>query len=85
MLKKFLIISLIAITSNSYSQIPVGKWRDHFSYRKVICLADAGNIIYAAGENAVFSYDKTEGTIKKLNKINGYSDSEIRIHFGRYV
>ncbi|NOZ34679.1 MAG: hypothetical protein GXO80_05205 [Chlorobi bacterium] len=78
MLKKFLIISLIAITSNSYSQIPVGKWRDHFSYRKAICLADAGEKIYVATENAVFSYDKTEGTIEKLTKITGYSDAEIQ-------
>ncbi len=78
MLKKILIFFLVLITSYAYSQIPVGKWRDHFSYKKAIYTADAGNKIYIAGEVAVWSYDKAEGTIEKLSKIQGYSDAEIQ-------
>jgi len=78
MLKNILILLFIFINLISYSQIPVGKWRDHFSYKKTTCLADAGEKIYIASENAVFSYDINEGTVAKLNKTNGYSDSEIQ-------
>jgi hypothetical protein len=61
-----------------FSQIPVGEWRDHFSYHKTFSVADAGDKIYAASELALFSYDKTEGRIEKLNKINGLTDAGIQ-------
>lgn len=77
-IKYFFTLSFILFFFNSQSQIAVGTWRDHFSYKKTTCLADAGNKIYVAGENAVFSYDKTEGTIEKLNKVAGFSDAEIQ-------
>ncbi len=77
-IKYFLILIFSVLFLNSQSQIAVGKWRDHFSYKKATCLADAGNKVYIAGENAVFSYDKEEGTIEKLTKIEGFSDAEIQ-------
>lgn len=73
-----LFIFLFIFSSFSiYSQIPVGKWRDHFSYKEVHSIADAGDIIYAASELALFSFDKDEGSIEKLSKVNGLSDSGI--------
>ncbi len=77
-MKYFLSLIFSVLFLNSQSQIAVGKWRDHFSYKKTTCLADAGNKVYIAGENAVFSYDKVDGTIEKLTKIQGFSDAEIQ-------
>lgn len=65
------------ININAFAQIPVGKWRDHFSYNKTHCLADAGNKVYVAAELAVFSYDKEESYTEKLSKANGLTDSGI--------
>lgn len=78
MIKQSILILLFLFPSYIFSQIPIGKWRDHFSYKKATILADAGNKIFVAGENAVFSYDINEGTVERLNKIKGYSDSEIQ-------
>lgn len=76
--KYFFTLSFILFFFNSQSQIAVGKWRDHFCYKKATCLTNAGDKIYVAGENAVFSYDKTDGTIERLNKVAGFSDAEIQ-------
>jgi len=76
-LKLFLILPFVFFQFITDAQIPVGKWREHFSYKEVHCLADAGNKIYAASELAVFSYHKNEGTIEKLSKVNGLSDAGI--------
>lgn len=69
----FLIISF-----TSFSQIEVGSWREHFSYNNAITLTDAGGKIYVAGELGIFSYDKEDGFIETLSKVNGLSDSEIQ-------
>ncbi len=78
MIKNIITTLIILFPISLFSQIPVGEWRDHFSYKKAIHLADAGNKIYVAGEIALFSYDKSENTIEKLTKIQGYSDAEIQ-------
>ncbi len=69
---------LFLFSLSSFSQIEIGQWREHFSYRNTNCVADAGDKVYVAGELALFSYDKTEGSLEKLSKINGLSDSEIQ-------
>ncbi len=78
MIKNIITTVVILFPIYLFSQIPVGEWRDHFSYKKAIRLVDAGNKIYVAGEIALFSYDKSENTIEKLTKIQGYSDAEIQ-------
>ncbi len=79
MIKKTVLIALVLFPFYAFSQIPAGTWRDHFSYRGVTKVVEAGDIIYAASENAVFSYDKTEKTMEKLNRVNGFSDSEVQL------
>lgn len=75
--KNSFIFILLFINLNAFTQIPVGKWRDHFSYKNTHCVADAGDKIYVAGELAIFSYDKEEGSTEKLSKYNGLTDSGI--------
>jgi len=77
---RLLLITILLITINkvSFSQIQVGEWREHFSYNKTYCVADAGDKVYVAGELAVFSYDKEDGSIERLSKVTGFSDAEIQ-------
>jgi hypothetical protein len=74
----FLIVSATLSIHPIFSQIGVGEWRDHFSYQKTFRVADAGDKIYASSELTLFSYDKAEGNIEKLSKINGLSDAGIQ-------
>ncbi len=74
----FFSVFLLVSNINSFSQINVGEWREHFSYKKTSCVADAGDKIYVAGELAVFSYDKEEGSLESLSKVTGFSDSEVQ-------
>ncbi|NPA68826.1 MAG: T9SS type A sorting domain-containing protein [Chlorobi bacterium] len=76
--KAILLLIITQVSLKIPAQIPVGTWRDHFSYKKALYVADAEDKIYIAGEIAVWSFDKNEKTIEKLTKIQGYSDAEIQ-------
>lgn len=76
--KNGFIFIFIFINFSAFTQVPVGKWRDHFSYNNSHCVADAGDKIYVAGELAIFSYDTQEGTVEELSKYNGLTDSGIK-------
>lgn len=75
---KLLIIPLFCFAYlQSKGQIPVGEWREHFSYRQVHDIAESENKIYAAAEQSLFSYDKEDASIEKISKINKLSDAGI--------
>jgi len=65
--------------------IPIGSWRDHLPYSDVVSVSDAGNIVYCATNSAVFTYDKTDFTLQKINLINGLSDIGVsKIKYNSY-
>lgn len=68
------LLSLILLYIPLNAQIAVGQWRDHLPYSNGRMVADAGNLIYYAGEDGLISYHKTDGDIQRLSKINGMSD-----------
>ena len=76
--KIFLLLSYF-----SYSQgISIGQWRNHLPKNKVIAVAEADNLIYAATPYSIFYYDKTDNSIQQLTKVNGLSDIGISaIHY----
>ncbi len=78
----FLAFSLFV--SSAYSQeIGIGEWRDHLPYRKVIAVAEAGNLIYAATPYSIFYLNTGDNSVSRLTKINGLSDvgiSSIKYH-----
>jgi len=55
-------------------EIGIGEWRDHLPYRKVVAVAEAGNIMYAATPYSLFYLDQSDNSINRLTKINGLSD-----------
>lgn len=58
----------------------IGEWRYHAAYGNVqsIALAEEENLVFASGQNAMFSYDIETGEILRYNKINGLSDVGLR-------
>ena len=77
--KIFVSICLLLIANiNLFSQIEVGTWREHFSYKNATTITDGDDKIFIAGELGIFSYDKEDGSIETLSKVNGLSDSEIQ-------
>ena len=57
--------------------VAIGQWRDHFPYDNVINVCEAGNTIYGATPYSLVAYDKTDNSVRRINKINGLSDLNI--------
>ncbi len=77
MSKKILLAFLIFFALKISAQIPVGTWRDQFSYRQASGLAIGEKTVYIATELALFEYDTEDNTTSKLSKLNGLSDAGI--------
>ncbi|MGB0887976.1 MAG: two-component regulator propeller domain-containing protein [Vicingaceae bacterium] len=76
MLNKFIII--LALFFQSYTvlsqNIPIGSWRDHLPYSDAISVTQDANTIYCATNSALFTYNKSDFTLERLNLVNGLSD-----------
>lgn len=74
---KFFLLFAIAffVFQKSYSQdIPIGTWRDHLPYADAISVSGSETIIYCATNSAVFTLNKEDNSIERLNVVNGLSD-----------
>jgi len=58
-------------------EVAIGQWRDHFPYQSFISICEAGNTIYGATPFSLVAYDKTDNSVRRINKINGLSDFNI--------
>ena len=77
----FLIISPVFFSQ----EIPIGDWRDHLPYNDAISVTYGNNIVYCATNSAVFTYDKTDKTIERLNLVNSLSDIGLnKIQYNQY-
>ena len=56
------------------AQIAVGQWRDHLPYQNGLMVADAGELVYYAGEDGLISYSKSSSDVTRLSKVSGMSD-----------
>ncbi|MFT6845340.1 MAG: hypothetical protein ACJAUV_001533 [Flavobacteriales bacterium] len=55
------------------SQQPIGAWREHLSYGSLSHVETYNNQIIALSDRAVFIHDITDGSIKRISKIQGMS------------
>jgi hypothetical protein len=74
-IKYALLLSIIALTSNFvFSQVPaIGEWRTHMPYNKVIDVAVADDIVYAATPYNLFTYNSLDNSIERFDKVKGLS------------
>lgn len=78
-MRYFLLLLLIQIYTKSAGQvnIPIDTWRSHFSYNKSLKVYDFESLTYVVSENGLFYYDKSDGSVTTLSKINGLSEDNI--------
>src|SRR5690606_18215803 len=76
MIKKFLLFFFlfpVAAQAQDFSRT----WEGFYSYYNIKDVAYAGGKIYAAAENAVFSYQIGSGMVEKISSIHGLSGENI--------
>lgn len=70
-----LLLSAVLFCSNGFSQgIGIGEWRTHLPYDKVIDVALAGDIVFAATEYSMFTYNINDNSVSRFDKVKGLSD-----------
>lgn len=75
---RILILSVISFLSMSLAaQIPVGQWRVHSSFHSITSVVDAGDRLYALGDNNLFSVTFDDSYMETINKVDGLSESSI--------
>ncbi|MCK5775287.1 MAG: hypothetical protein KAH25_03885 [Bacteroidales bacterium] len=65
----------LLLTTVVFSQsIGIGEWRDELPYSEAIAIAVSDDLVYGATPNSMFTFRKTDNTMKRYSKINGLSD-----------
>jgi sugar lactone lactonase YvrE len=67
-----LLISYVAVHGQA-----ANTWLGHYSYNNIIDISKSANKIYAASDNAFFTYDLQTNEIVKVSTIDGLSGEEI--------
>lgn len=71
--------SLVAlVTLTAQGQVPIGAWREHLPWQRMIDVAEGDGGVYAATANAVFHYQPSSGEVRKLSKVNLLNDVDIK-------
>lgn len=77
-MKKILLYSLFIFVCVAQAQdIRVGEWRDHLSYKSTFEVCTLGTSIYCSTDKALIVYDKSDHHVRRLNTLNGLSDTEV--------
>ncbi len=69
----FFLITSFIVSAQDYSSL----WEGYFSYYNIKDVSQGNNKIFAASENAVFSYDLTSNELANITTINGLSGETI--------
>lgn len=81
-LNRLAIIIIFLLPMFNFSQDFSEFWEGHFSYLDIIEIIGANDKVYAASENAIFSYDSSTNQIETITTVNGLSGELITtIHY----
>ena len=58
----------------SAQSTPIGEWKTHLPYDKVIDVAVAGDKVFAATPYSMFTYNMIDNRVERFDKIKGLSD-----------
>lgn len=76
------VVVIYLIPTLNFSQDFSEFWNEYFSYLNITEVINANNKVYAAAENAVFSYDPSTNQLATITTINGLSGELIStIHY----
>jgi len=68
---------LILMSTTTYAQLAMGKWRTHLAYNNVEQIAQTENKIFAVSEGSLFSVDKVDFGLEFYSKVSGLNDNNI--------
>ena len=71
---RWILLLLLHCSLYSYSQVPVGAWRDHLPYNTVKRVEKVGAKLFCATDLSLFTYSTADNQLEKFTKINGLSD-----------
>jgi hypothetical protein len=74
-LGSILILMILSIFCSG--QVAVGQWRDHLPYNNGQQLAISNDEVYMVTSVGLMRYDRKNGELEKMSKINGLSDSGV--------
>ncbi len=77
-LRPFVLLLALFPFTHSHAQQPIGAWRDHLPYLRMVDVVEGGGHVYCATSTGLFSYDPSSGEMERLNKTNALSDVDIR-------
>lgn len=77
MLKRLVIVLFILVSFKGVSQDFSTLWQGYFSYLNIKDVTQGNDKIFAASENAIFSYDVLTNEIETLTTVNGLSGETI--------
>jgi len=78
---RFFVLSALLISIGLGAQDFSNQWTGHFSYTSIKDITHGNDRIFAASENAVFTYDLTTGEITTFSTINGLAGELISAIF----
>ena len=62
-----------------WSQVKIGQWVDHTSYRTANSVAKLGTKVYASNGKGLSVFDESDNELSKLSKIEGLSDIGVNL------
>ncbi len=68
----------LCLVAEAQTLQPVGAWREHLPYNRVVAVEEINGIIWAATPNALFSLDPADNTIERITRISGLTGRDIR-------
>ncbi|WP_323787263.1 two-component regulator propeller domain-containing protein [Psychroserpens sp.] len=71
------VILLLIVTRPIYGQDFSSLWEGHFSYLNIIDFSSSEDVLFAASENAVFTFDYNTNEINEISTIEGLSGGKI--------
>ncbi len=77
MFKKFIIFLIYIVPLLQFAQDFSNLWQGYFSYNQVNEVVRGNNKIYAASDNAIFSFDNQTKVLEEITTINGLSGETI--------
>jgi hypothetical protein len=77
MRKTPVIILLLLVALNIYSQTPVGSWSDHLSYNSARNVAVNSKEVFVSTGSSIIIYNKEYAELKKMTRINGLTETGI--------
>ena len=78
--RSIFLAALFCLLSTAFAQTPkpqIGKWRDHLAHTIVKTIANADTRVYAGGVSGLFYYDKEDGSVHRMTKVQGFSDFNV--------